>query len=186
MLQCGARRAMKATSAILKRIQKQKDRSPPGCDIPKRRSGRRKQPDGKRPVAVVRRLCSNALMHRSNYAAVKFAALVGVSILGGCDRPVSDPQQLKAIHAEAQKLMRTHTAQHAGSGRDVPREQWPTVISSLHPENVTVHTSGVGIPVKAGFDGGYGYEVPRNKAGLSMPAACYSEPSPGVFWHSPC
>ncbi len=49
-----------------------------------------------------------------------------------------------------------------------------------------VHSSGVEIVTKSGFDGGYGYEVPRTKADLSMPAACYSEPSPGVFWHNPC
>lgn len=83
-------------------------------------------------------------------------------------------------------LIRTHARQHPSTDSEIPEEQWPTTIARLKPERVTVHASGVDILVKAGFDGGYGYEVPRIKTGLSMPVACYSELSSGVFWHGPC
>lgn len=125
-------------------------------------------------------------MRRSTYATITFAALAATLILGGCNRPVSDAEQLRAIRAEAQALMNTHAPEQPSDRQDVPKDQWPTAISSLHPEAVTVHLWGVEIRTKAYFDGGYGYEVPRSKADLPMPAACYSEPSQGVFWHGPC
>lgn len=125
-------------------------------------------------------------MHRSTYATLTFAMVAAVSILGGCNRPVSDAEQLRAIRAEAQTLIKTHAPARPSKWKDVPKDQWPTAISSLHPETVTVHVSGVEIMTKAYFDGGYGYEVPRSKADLLMPANCYSEPSQGVFWHGPC
>lgn len=125
-------------------------------------------------------------MGRSTYATLTFALVAAFSILGGCNRPVSDAEQLKAIQAEAQILMKTHAPSRLSKWKDVPKDQWPTAISSLHPEAVTVHASGVDIMTKAYFDGGYGYEVPRSKADLLMPAACYSESSQGVFWHDPC
>jgi hypothetical protein len=109
-----------------------------------------------------------------------------MSALGACNRPVSDAEQLMAIRAEAQTLMETHAPARPNKWKNVPKDQWPAAISSLRPENVTVHVWGVDIETKAHFDGGYGYEVPRSKADLPMPAACYSEPSQGVFWHGPC
>ena len=115
-----------------------------------------------------------------------FAMVAAISILSGCNRPVSDAEQLRAIRAEAQTLMQTNAPARPSKWKDVPKDQWPTAISSLHPEAVTVHVSGVDIMTKAYFDGGYGYEVPRSKVDLLMPAACYSEPSQGVFWHRPC
>lgn len=125
-------------------------------------------------------------MRRSTYATITLATLAATSILSGCNRPVSDAEQLRAIRAEAQTLMKAHAPEQPSKWKDVPKGQWPTAISSLHPQAVTVHTWGVDITTKAYFDGGYGYEVSRNKADLPMPAACYSEPSRGVFWHGPC
>jgi hypothetical protein len=116
-----------------------------------------------------------------------FATLAAaLAILGGCNRPLSDPKLLKAIHFEAETLMRSYRPEHMNERKNVSKGEWPAVIAGLRPENVMVHSSGVEIVTKSGFDGGYGYEVPRTKAGLSMPAACYSELSPGVFWHDPC
>jgi hypothetical protein len=109
-----------------------------------------------------------------------------MSFLSGCNRPISDAKKLEAIRAEAQALMKTHPPERPRTWRKVPKEQWPATIAGLHPEDVTVHAWGVDIMTKAYFDGGYGYEVPRSKANLPMPAACYSEPGQGVFWHGPC
>ena len=38
------------------------------------------------------------------------------------------------------------------------------------------------------FDGGWGYGVPRSgkKEDLGMVLGCWSEVSPGLFWHGPC
>jgi len=109
-----------------------------------------------------------------------------MSFLSGCNWPISDAKKLEVIRAEAQALMKTHLPERLRTWRKVPEGQWPATIAGLHPEDVTVHTWGVDIMTKAYFDGGYGYEVPRRKANLPMPAACYSEPSQGVFWHGPC
>jgi hypothetical protein len=131
-------------------------------------------------------MCSNAWMDKSKYAAIPFAALTAVALLNSCNRPISDDAKLKAIRAEAQALLNTHPPQQRSKWRKVSKEQWPATIAALHPENVTVHTWGVEIVIQGYFDGGYGYEVPRTKSDLPMPAACYSEPSQGVFWHGPC
>lgn len=104
----------------------------------------------------------------------------------GCHRPISDLEQLKAIRTEAQALMKTHPPEQPSNPQDIPKGQWPAAITRLQPVNVTVNAWGVGIVTKVYFDGGYGYDVPRTKADLPMPAACYSEPSQGVFWHGPC
>jgi hypothetical protein len=109
-----------------------------------------------------------------------------MSFLSGCNRPISDAKKLEAIRAEAQVLMKTHPPERPRNWRKIPKGQWPATIAGLRPEDVTVHTWGVDIMTKAYFDGGYGYEVPRSKANHPMPAACYSEPSQGVFWHGPC
>ncbi len=125
-------------------------------------------------------------MRRSIYATITLATLAPTFILCGCNGPVSDAEQLRAIRVEAQTLMKTHAPEQPTKWKHVPKDHWPTAISRLHPEAVTVHAWGVDIATKAYFDGGYGYEVPRNKVDLPMPAACYSEPSRGVFWHGPC
>jgi hypothetical protein len=126
------------------------------------------------------------MMRRWRNATITIAILAALSMLGGCNRPVSDPEKLKAIRAEAQALMNAHLPKQRSNWEKVPKEQWPRTIASLHPEDVTVHTWGVGITINDGFDGGWGYQVPRRKSDLPMPAACYSEPSQGVFWHGPC
>ncbi|MDF2999161.1 MAG: hypothetical protein K0R27_4798 [Xanthobacteraceae bacterium] len=112
--------------------------------------------------------------------------LAAPSILSGCNRPISNAEQLTEIRGEAQTLMKTNALDQKKRWEEVPKDKWPTAISSLHPEAVTVHVWGVDIRTKAYFDGGYGYQVPRSKADLPMPAACYSEPIPGLFWHGPC
>lgn len=131
-------------------------------------------------------MCSTALMGRSTYSTMTVATFAAISILGGCNRSISDPEQLKAIRVEAQALMKTLPPEQPNTSKNIPRDQWPAAIARLNPENVTVHAWGVGIMMKAYFDGGYGYDVPRDKTGLPMPAACYSEPIQGVFWHGPC
>jgi hypothetical protein len=115
-----------------------------------------------------------------------FATVLAAATLTACSRPVSDPNQLKAIRAEALFLMKTHRPDLPGKEREVPKDQWPTAISHLDPVDVTVYPWGVDIQTRKYFDGGYGYEVPLNKALLPMPASCYREPSEGVFWHGPC
>lgn len=125
-------------------------------------------------------------MRSTTHATITFATLAAMSALGACNRPVSDTEQLRTIRVEAQMLMKAHAPIPPSKWLEIPKGQWPTAISKLHPEAVTVHSWGVDIMTKAYFDGGYGYEVPRSKAELPMPAACHSEPSQGVFWHGPC
>ena len=69
---------------------------------------------------------------------------------------------------------------------EVSKRQWPPVIANLRPQFVSVHEWGVAIMIEPGFDGGWGYEIPRNKEDLPKPASCYAEPGRGVFWHGPC
>lgn len=116
-------------------------------------------------------------------ALVAFAA---IPFLNGCNQPVSNAAQLAAIRVEAKDLMATRPLEHLGKWGRVPKEQWPATIAGLHPKHVTVDEWGVDILIKPYFDGGYGYEVPRSKADLRMPASCYSELSQGVYWHDPC
>lgn len=125
-------------------------------------------------------------MRRSTYVTVTSATLVIMSLIGGCNRPISDAEKLRAIRAEAYGLMKTDAPEKPRSWKKVPKEQWPLAIAGLHPADVTVHTWGVDIMTNAYFDGGYGYQVPLSKADLPMPPACYSEPARGVFWHNPC
>jgi hypothetical protein len=112
--------------------------------------------------------------------------MIAVLATNGCNRPISDPDELRAIRVEAMRLMETHPPQSSPGYTSVAKQDWPAAISLLHPEAVTVHPWGVDITTKPHFDGGWGYEVPQKKADLPMPASCYSEPSRGVFWHGPC
>lgn len=137
------------------------------------------------PMADVSRMCFNPSMSRSAYAFISCVALAIMSLVGGCNRPVPDPAKLKAIRTESQALMTQHPVSAGGVYR-VPQDDWPPVLRSLHPEMITVYHWGVDVRTKAYFDGGWGYNVPRNKRDLPMLASCYSEPSPGVFWHGPC
>ena len=115
-----------------------------------------------------------------------FALTIAVLVTTGCNRPISDAAELSAIRREAMALMETHPPQLSPGYTSVAKQDWPAAIARLRPEAITVHTWGVDITTKPYFDGGWGYEVPRKKADLPMPAACYSEPSEGVFWHGPC
>ena len=122
------------------------------------------------------------LLH--NRAALAFlAALV---LLTGCEFPTYNQTKLKAIKAESELLMKTYPIVPPQEWVDVPESQWPPAIAKLHPHFVTVYGWGVAISTKPYFDGGWGYMIPRRKQDLPMPAGCYSEPGPGVFWHGPC
>lgn len=112
-----------------------------------------------------------------------FAALIA---LGGCDRPMFNMGKLPNVKAEAFALMRTHPVEAHASGRDIPRAEWPPTIASLNPQWVAVRQGSVDIMTRTFFDGGWGYNVPRDARDLPMPKRCYSEPIKGVFWHGPC
>lgn len=127
-------------------------------------------------------MCSNVAMFRLQCLALT----ITLATAAGCNRPISDADELKAIRTEAVALMQAHPPQPAWGYATIAKQDWPPAIARLRPEAVTVHTWGVDISTKAYFDGGWGYEVPRNKADLPMPTSCYSEPSNGVFWHGPC
>lgn len=121
---------------------------------------------------------------RQMRTSVAFAILVALPLLVSCERPTSDQSVLMAIKAESRTLMAAYPPKESTS---IPKNSWPPAIASLQPESVTVYRQGIDIKTKPGFDGGYGYEVPRNdKRDLLMPPACYSELGQGVFWHGPC
>lgn len=82
--------------------------------------------------------------------------------------------------------MKTHPVGSTLSWREIPRAEWPPTIASLDPKYVAVAKGSVDIVTRPFFDGGWGYNVPRSRDDLLMPAECYSEPSKGVFWHGPC
>jgi hypothetical protein len=124
---------------------------------------------------------TNSTRLGSLLASVTIAAL-----LHGCAQPTSDSAKLAAIKSEALTLARTHPV-IAGRGWTTIRQgEWPPAIASLDPKVVTIDRRGLDIVVKHGLDGGWGYEIPLHGRSLRMPAACYSEPGHGVFWHGPC
>jgi len=114
------------------------------------------------------------------------AVLMALLLLCGCEGPSHDETLLRAIRTESDRLMAARPAKSPPGWTEIPGNEWPPAIASLHPFNVTVFEWGVDITTKPYFDGGWGYEIARSKNGLPMPAGCYSEPSPGVFWHGPC
>jgi hypothetical protein len=67
----------------------------------------------------------------------------------------------------------------------LPKGQWPHAIAALGPELVTVYEDGVEILIKPGFDGGWGYLVPRSQREPPEPAARYSYLGQGVYWYHP-
>lgn len=107
-------------------------------------------------------------------------------LLGGCDWPTHNPAKLKAIQVEAEALIASHPIKRPNHWASVPKQQWPRVIASLQPEFVTVHEWGVDITTKPFFDGGWGYQVAKNKRDLPMPEGCYRRIYKNVFWHGPC
>jgi hypothetical protein len=100
--------------------------------------------------------------------------------------PTHDESVLRAIKTESERLVATHPIKPPAHWADIPKREWPPTIAGLRPFSVTVFEWGVDILVRPDFDGGWGYEVPRDKRDLPMPAGCYSEPGPGVFWHGTC
>ncbi|MFA6125330.1 MAG: hypothetical protein WCS75_03055 [Sphingomonas sp.] len=117
---------------------------------------------------------------------IVLATLAATTLLGGCHRPVSNLATLQTVETEARLLMATHPAESSRYYTQVPQNQWPAAIASLHPESVTVHTWGVDVLIKSYFDGGWGYHVAKQRRDLPMLGECYSAVSKGVFWHGPC
>ncbi|MGH6614900.1 hypothetical protein [Sphingomonas sp.] len=118
-----------------------------------------------------------------------FAVFAALTLLTGCaipSIPTFSQSRLKAIKAESQLLMATHPIEPSKGWADIPKNQWPPVIASLQPFDVTVYKWGVNIGIKPYFDGGWGYHIGRSKQELPMPPGCYWELSLGVFWHGPC
>ena len=114
------------------------------------------------------------------------AVLAALLLLSSCPGPTYNPGVLKAIKTESEMLAASHPIKPSEHWVHVPESEWPPVIASLKPEWVTVYRWGVDIYVIPFFDGGWGYQVGRSKQDLPMLPGCYSEPSPGVFWHGPC
>jgi hypothetical protein len=111
---------------------------------------------------------------------------IALALVAGCASPTHDESVLRAVKAESQLLVASHPIKPPKGWADVPRSEWPPAIAGLQPYSVIVRGSGVDILIKPDFDGGWGYEIPRDKRDLRMPAECYSEPGQGVFWHDPC
>jgi hypothetical protein len=135
------------------------------------------------PIAVAHLMRFTPSMHVARPPVLSMVAVV--LMLCGCHQPSSDQEQLEAVRAEAAALMRS-TRLASGEGRQIAKEDWPKAIASLQPETVAVEEWGVSILKKSDMDGGWGYDLPRSKADLPMPDTCYSQPSPGVYWHRPC
>ena len=126
------------------------------------------------------------LMRNSKDAIMIAATLAVMTLLSGCGGPFLVSDRLKEVRVEAQTLMKTHAPASASSFQIVPKRHWPAAIKRLEPTTVTVYPWGVDIKRDAIPYGSYGYQVPRSKAVLPRPADCYTERSPGVFWHDPC
>jgi hypothetical protein len=126
------------------------------------------------------------MMDRQNSVRYTLLALTALLLLISCARPDSDPEKLKAIGTEAQSLLIHYPLKYPRGWVDVPKDRWPPSITALNPEWVKVAEWGVDILIKADFDGGYGYHIPRQGHRLPMPPRCYSEQSKSVFWHDPC
>ncbi|MFD0850538.1 hypothetical protein [Sphingosinicella xenopeptidilytica] len=133
-------------------------------------------------ISVNGEMCSTVGMRRPVNRTLILAFLAALPILSGCDRPVSDPAILAGIRAEALSL----TVAENRAEQSISAQKYPATIASLHPQLVTVHTWGVDITTRTGFDGGWGYHIPREKRDLPFPAKCYVEAGQNVFWHGPC
>lgn len=113
------------------------------------------------------------------------ALLLLMLALSGCPGPTSDREALRAAAAAARSLRAEHPPTPQGWA-EVPQGQWPLAIARLNPERVVVYRWGVDISTKSFFDGGWGYHVAEKPSDLPMLDGCYSEETPGMFWHGPC
>ncbi|MBX3563442.1 MAG: hypothetical protein KF730_02580 [Sphingomonas sp.] len=120
--------------------------------------------------------------------AILVVVVAPLALLSSCPRPAWNQSSLKAIKAESDMLMTTYPVHPVDRSTEVPQDKWPPAIARLEPYSVTVFDWGVEISTRPGFDGGWGYGVPRSgkKTDLSMLPECWSEVSPGLFWHGPC
>jgi hypothetical protein len=110
------------------------------------------------------------------------AGAIMLTLLAACSRPTHDQATLNAIKVESENLMRMR---QAGRYAKIPRDEWPKVIASLGPEDVTVYAYGVEITTKRFFDGGWGYFVSRETDRSPEPKDRFSKLSPGVYWYHP-
>lgn len=115
------------------------------------------------------------------HGLIALVSLAALALLAGCARPIHDKATLERIKAEARTLMRAPPEQYSV----VPESQWPLSIAGLRPETVTVYPDGVNISIKAYFDGGWGYFIPRHQEQVPEPAGRFSEVSKGVLWYGP-
>lgn len=95
--------------------------------------------------------------------------------------PTHDREKLAAIRLEAYALLETHATSQV---MEVPKSGWPTSIASLGPKVVWVRQDGVELLMKPGFDGGYGYFIPRRGHGQMLPKN-FENLGEGVYWHGP-
>jgi hypothetical protein len=109
-----------------------------------------------------------------------FAGLAVAALPSGCTRPTHDRATLAAIRTESLTLMQAHPT---NMNNLLPKEDWPRVIASLQPTFVDVGQEGVDIIMKPGFDGGYGYFVPKIGQELPGPPKGYSKLDNGIYWY---
>ena len=107
-------------------------------------------------------------------------ALLALEI--GCVRPTHNPSVLKDIRSESEVLMQGPAPKTYAA---VPKGRWPSVITSLKPNSVTIFPDGVDIMMKPDFDGGWGYFVPRHERHLPEPVRRFSALGEGVYWYHP-
>jgi len=108
--------------------------------------------------------------------------MAGLAALSSCAWPTHNRATLSAIRAESKTLMVEFPTKNYVS---IPKEEWPRVIASLKPYNVTVFSYGVDIMTKPYFDGGYGYLVPKDNAKPPEPIGRFSYLDQGVYWYHP-
>ncbi|WP_448663533.1 hypothetical protein ACG3SL_02345 [Sphingomonas sp. CJ20] len=93
---------------------------------------------------------------------------------------------MKAIAADAQRLMAAYPLGPSDRSLWLPKGKWPAAIARLRPAYVIVSHRAVEITTKPFFDGGWGYGFARDKRDLGMLAECWSELGEGMYWHGPC
>jgi hypothetical protein len=112
---------------------------------------------------------------------VAVVSAFSLALLAGCHLPTRDRSTLEAIKTEARLLM---TQSIETDGR-IPNDKWPHIIASLKPTFVSVDSEGVDIMTVPGFDGGWGYFVPRNPRTTPKPEGRYDEVISGIYWYHP-
>jgi hypothetical protein len=112
--------------------------------------------------------------------------LTALGVYSALPKPTRDQEKLKAVAAEAQRLIAANTEGLSTQEAELPKEQWPSAIASLQPYSVTIRPHMVDIATKPFFDGGWGYGFAPDKQDLTMLVECWSELGHSVYWHGPC